>query len=534
MRRFARSLAMFAAVLPPLVLNQYVQAKPDKSIRLTPIGAYRTFRYDEGASEISAYDPLTRLAFITFAEQPRVEGIDLSDPANPTLALIIDLTPWGGAGAHSTSVAVRDGVLAVAVPQGVEDTAPGKVVFFDTSGNFLSAVTVGALPDMVTFTSNGRFVLAADEGQPRDDYSFDPEGSIGIIDMSRGAAALTDADVTIADFKAFNNTPIDPRIRIYGPGSTVAQDLEPEYVAVAHDSQTAWATLQENNALAVIDLKQKRVTRLIALGYKDHSLPGNGLDGGRDDGGIKIGNWPVLGMYEPDGLATLHAGNREFLITANEGDVREYSGLNAAGSEAVQIEDVALDATAFPSAATIQSRPLGIGRLKVSNVGADTDGDGDYDKLYAFGARSFSVWNEDGSRLFDSGDAFEQITAAAYPGNFNASNTSNTRDDRSDDKGPEPEGVTVAKLFGRDYVFVVLERMGGVMVYDMSNPAAPEFVQYINTRNFGAATNTVGAGDLGPEAAYVLNEETSPTGTPLLIVSNEVSGTLRVFGISKN
>jgi DNA-binding beta-propeller fold protein YncE len=534
MQTLVRSIALTAALLPAIVSHS-VSAKADKGITLVPLGRYSTFLHDQGAVEISAYDPQTRRAFITFAEQPRIEGIDLSNPGNPTLALTIDLSLWGGLDAHATSVVVRDGVLAVAVPQGEADTAPGRVVFFDVHGTFLSAVTVGALPDMLTFTPNGRYVLTADEGQPLPDYSFDPEGSVSIIDMSAGAASLTDADVTTAGFTAFNGTPIDPRIRIYGPGATVAEDLEPEYIAVSHDSQTAWVTLQENNALAILDLKQKKVTKLVALGFKDHSVAGQGLDGGRDDGGNKILTWPVRGMYQPDTIATLHRGNRTYLVTANEGDVREYPGLNAAGVETVEIEDIVLDSTAFPPAVAgiVQSRPLGIGRLKVTSFDGDTDDDGDYDELYTFGGRSFSVWTGDGELVYDSGDDLERRTAAAHSANFNASNTNNTRDDRSDDKGPEPEGVTVAKLFGRDYLFVMLERIGGVMVYDLTNPSAPQFEQYINTRDFSAAPSTAAAGDLGAEGARVIGEHASPTGTPLLIVSNEVSGTLRVFEIRK-
>ncbi len=106
-------------------------------------------------------------------------------------------------------------------------------------------------------------------------------------------------------------------------------------------------------------------------------------------------------------------------------------------------------------------------------------------------------------------------------------------DDRSDDKGPEPEGVTVASLFGRTYLFVMLERIGGVVVYDIENPAKPELVQYINTRDFSADTETAAAGDLGPEAARVVPAELSPNGKALLLVSNEASGSFRVFEIAQ-
>jgi hypothetical protein len=524
------SLALLAVVIGS---NQPAGSAPrPRAIELSPLGAYRSGLFDEGAVEIAAYDPRSRRAYLTFAARPKVDVVDLSDPLNPVLAATIDLTPWG-ADAHATSVSVHKGVLAVAVPQGEDDTAPGRALFFDAFGALLSDVAVGALPDMITFTPNGRMVLTANEGQPNNDYTFDPEGSVSAIDVRRGAVALSNADVTTIGFSAFNGTTLDPSIRIFGPGATVAQDLEPEYITVSGDSRIAWVTLQENNAIAVIDLKEKRVKILAGLGFKDHSQTGRGLDGGRDDGANRIATWPVRGMYQPDAIANFKHKNLTFLVTANEGDVREYDGLNDAGEESVEIEDIALDPVAFPNAATLKSRPNGIGRLKVTRFDGDTDGDGDHDVLYSFGARSFSIWSEDGRLVFDSGDALEQITAAAYPANFNASNANNTRDDRSDDKGPEPEGVTVARLFGRPYLFVMLERIGGVVVYDLTDPGAPRFVQYINTRDFSASPNTAAAGDLGPEAARVIDAEASPTGTPLLLVSNEVSGSLRLFEIRR-
>jgi hypothetical protein len=362
----------------------------------------------------------------------------------------------------------------------------------------------------------------------------DPEGSISIIDFSTGIAGVTQASVRTADSTRFNNTTLDPSIRIFGPGASVAKDLEPEYIAVSNDSQTAWVTLQENNALAVVDIRAGVVTALLGLGFKDHSKTGNGLDGSRDDRAIGIQAWPLWGMYLPDAIATLHYRGQTLLVTANEGDVREYDGLNAPfggnTTEAVEIEDIPLDSTAFPTAVAslLKNRAQGVGRLKVSAFIGDIDRDGDFDRLFPFGARSFSVWTADGRLLFDSGDQFEQITATAIEDNFNASSTNNTLDDRSDDKGPEPEGIMVHKLFGRDYVFVALERIGGVMVYELSDPAKPTFVQYINMRTFSGSAAT---GDLGPEGLVVITEEDSPTGRPLLMVTNEVSGSLRLYEI---
>jgi hypothetical protein len=544
----------------------------DKRIVLSDLGSYDTPLFDEGAVEIVAYDAHSKRAFLTFAEQPRIEVIDLSNPASPFLTHIIDLTPWG-ATAHATSVAVRDRVLAAAVPQGAEDTGPGKVLFFNVYGSLLNEVTVGALPDMVTFSPNGRFVLTANEGQPLSDYSFDPEGSVSIIDLACGVENLTQADVTTAGFAAFNAPAhIDPRIRIFGPGASVAQDLEPEYIAIADDSKTAWVTLQENNALGIIDLKKKKVTSLVALGYKHHLAFGHGLDASIDSA-VSIKRWPVLGMYMPDAIAAFEKHGETFLVTANEGDVREYDGLNApkdddTNEEAIRIEDVTLDPRLLDAFPTLQDAATGIGRLNVTSFHGDTNHDGLVDRLFAFGARSFSVWTDRGRLVWDSGDDLEQITAKAFPANFNASNTSNAIDNRSDDKGPEPEGIAVANLWGRDYVFVALERIGGVVVYDIENPRWPRFVQYINVRDFTQAPSSALSKDQGAEGLVVVQPRqkagrgfgrgVGPWFGPgpgfgtgfgwghgpgrggddededaLLLVANEVSGTLRVFRIAR-
>lgn len=509
----------------PLLVTAVAGEPPPKGIELTPLGVYRTHLFDQGGAEIAAYDAATTRVFVVNLADVRIDVLDISNPANPFLTLTL---PVGAYGSQANSVAVHDGVIAVAV-EGAVKTDPGKVVFFNAFGVALAVVDVGALPDMLTFSPNGRFVLVANEGEPNQAYTIDPEGSISIIDLSGGVDHVTNAQVTTAGFGAFNGATLDPGIRVYGPGATVAQDLEPEYIAISHDSRTAWVTLQENNALAMMDLVTKRVTDLIGLGVKNHQVAGHGLDASDQDGVNSIHRWPVSGLYQPDAIAAFEHRGESFLVTANEGDVREYDALPG-GTEARRVSALTLDPIAFPSAAALQASPA-LGRLNVTLFDGDTDGDGDYDRLFAFGARSFSVWNAAGRLVFDSGDALEQLTARRHPAGFNASNTNNIRDSRSDDKGPEPEGLTVARVFGRLYLFVVLERIGGIAVYEIVNPAAPTFVQYINVRDFSAAPSSVDAGDLGPEGVIVIPAEQSPAGIPLLVVANEVSGTTRIYGI---
>jgi hypothetical protein len=511
-----------AAAAVALLPTNAVWAKP--AIELHAIGSVRTDVAGVGAAEIVAHDPTTHRLFVVNFPTFRIDVINAADPSNPEIIGAIDVTPYGGS---ANSVAVRDGIVAVAV-EAVVKTDPGSVVFFDaTSLNFINSVTVGALPDMITFTPNGRFVLTADEGEPSIDYSVDPEGSVSIIDVGDGVANVTQANVHTAGFTPFNNAALDPTIRIFGPGASVAQDIEPEFIAVSFDSKTAWVTLQENNAIAIIDIPTATVKQLVGLGTKDHNLPGNGLDASDRDSKINIRPWPVRGFYLPDGIASFKIGSQQYLILANEGDAREYDGF----VEESRVGNVALDPIAFPNAAELKAS-ANLGRLKLTTAQGDIDHDGDFDIIYTFGARSFSIRTVTGALVWDSGDKLEKITADAFPAFFNASHDSNAFDNRSDDKGPEPESVTIGKVSGRTYAFVALERIGGIVVFDVSNPTAPTFVQYVNNRDFTKSVTSPEAGDLGPEGIIFISEEESPNGKPLVVIANEVSGTTTIFEIN--
>ena len=887
------------------------------TLKLTQIGRYTTGVFDESAAEIPAYDPDTQRLFVVNANSAAVDVLDLSNPSEPTLIKAIDVSEFGEV---ANSVAVQNGIVAVAVEAAIAQNS-GRVVFLNTDGDLLSQVTVGALPDMLTFTPDGTKVLVANEGEPSDDYTDDPEGSVSIIDLSNGVENLSNADVTTASFAAFNEQKaelIEQGVRIFGPDVgtaapndtvSVAQDLEPEYIAVTPDSTTAYVALQENNALAKVDISASQVTEILPLGFKDHNAepsletfffeeselpvlgtteargdillggfsglyfegvapngklqfithpdrgpdagsdeqgnrifllpelqpqlvrfeldpqdgleisdrifltqadgtpltglpnlpeldpdtpideagnllefaplgadlegvvrvpdgtywladeyrpslyhftedgtlieryvpkglppevgtpafhevysqrqpnrgfeaiayqdgkvygfiqspidnpasaetatvrilefdpetntvgeylyiqdnvgggsdkigdavaldegefllierdsntgedslkniyrinlknatnvtdlpPGtlaagetlesltpeqlaqkgiqpvtkelyadladlgytftdkpeglalvdpttvavlndndfgetdvpiglglvslnNALDASDEDGAIAIRNASVLGMYQPDGIAAYEANDGEtYIVTANEGDAREYIVEDDQGNETetfveeARVEDLSLDPEAFPDANLQQ--PENLGRLTVTTTLGDADDDGEYEQLYAFGGRSFSIFDTEGNLVFDSGSDFERITAEQVPDFFNSDNDENTFDTRSDNKGPEPEGVVLGEVNGRNYAFVGLERVGGVMVYDISDPAESEFVQYINTRDF-TGDPEAGTGDLGPEGLSFISAEDSPNGNPLLAVAYEVSGSTAIFEIT--
>ncbi|RSK50194.1 choice-of-anchor I family protein [Hymenobacter rigui] len=510
--------------------NESAAPAQERNLTLNRLSSYQNGAAGTNSAEIVAHDPTTQRLYVANSVGGKLDILSLPASGVPVAVASIDIRPYG----NINSVAVRNGVVACAI----ENTDPqqnGAVVLFDQNGTFLKQVTVGAMPDMVTFSPDGRLLLTANEGEPKSDYSLDPEGSVSVIDYSGGVAGLTQASVTTVGFTGYNGQAAALRqqgIRIYGgtaaAPSTVAQDLEPEYVAVSADSRTAYITLQENNAIATLDLTTRQFTALRPVGYQDHALAGFALDASDQTPDVLLANWPIKGMRQPDALATFEVAGQRYLLTANEGDAREYSAL----TEAVRLGDAAypLDATRFPQAALLKNAQA-LGRLNVTNKLGDIDGDGDFDEIYAFGGRSFSIFNATtGALVHDSGDLLERLTStdAAYGAIFNASNTTGTpaRKNRSDDKGPEPEGVTTGLIRDTLYAFVSLERIGGVAVFNLNNPAQPRLVQYVNNRSL-----TAGTGDQGPEGIVFILGSNSPTGQPLLLLANEVSSTVSVYDI---
>ena len=944
---------------------------------LTPVGTYRTGVFDGGAAEIAAYDQGTFRLFFTNAASNQLEVLDISDPTVPTFIQAIDLSVYGGG---VNSVDVYDGLVAVAV-ENQEKTSAGMVVFLDADGMLQGTVEVGSLPDMLTFTPDGTKVLVANEGEPDDDYGVDPDGSISVIDLANGVGSAT---VTTIDFSGYNNKRahlLNKGLRIFGPGASVAQDIEPEYISVSKDGRYAYIALQENNGLAVVDLETLSLLDIFPLGYKDHlrgrptldayvlnelaeewpvlgapvydggqpevllggfsglyydegastseslvfytvpdrgpndpavskdaidqeGLPENlrpfklpnyearmvrftlnvnngtvtldeqillkrqdfnpidsvildtvpitgkgnviafdevpvtytdlstayrnsdytlgeeayhevsydpyggdfegivkdkegffwlcdenrpslykfdangllqhryvpdgtsdlgiipldigfygeetlprvyrkrrtnrgfeaiaydslnhiiyafiqspmdvpdnsvrnqsdvirilgidasngnpveeyvyllernrepgfalsrtdkigdavyigngkflvlerdsstpddgdsghkyifemdlkgatniielpvasnslsdgpddltleqltaemldsmsiqpvykqkilnlpsigylpsdkvegisllpngqiavlndndfglagsgitdnsvlgiigfggdaGLDASDRDNGVNINPYPILGMYQPDAITSFEYNGQDYILTANEGDAREYEGATNSYVEEDRIADFDLDPEAFPNAIELQNVNQ-LGRLKATTSQGDIDSDGLYDRLFTFGARSFSIWDAFGNLVYDSGDEFEQRIAAEIAKDFNSNNDENgSFDSRSDDKGPEPEAIAVIGGQDQRIALIGLERIGGIMVYDITDPKAPLFLDYVNNRNFDVAAMSENAGDLGIEDIKFVSGEDSPTGNALVVTANEVSGTITIF-----
>jgi len=494
-----------------------------KQIELNYLGFFDPSGNNNSSTEIVVHDPTTQRLFTISSLTDVFDIIDFSNPTSPSVIKTVNMLPYGGI----TSVAVKNGIIAVASPNGTNAQQNGSVVFFDIDGNFLKQVTVGVLPDMITFTPDGTKVMTANEGEPNDAYTVDPEGSISIIDITGGISNLLQSNVTTLSFAGFNGQEAAlaaSGVRKVKSTSSFAQDLEPEYIAISADSQKAWVSCQENNAVIEVNLATKTLGNIWGLGQKDMSLPGNGFDASDNNGEILIANWPVKAYYNPDAMAYLKVGNTNYIVTANEGDEKDLGGFSERTT--VGANGYALDSTIFPNASVLKATH-NLGRFRVTSVNGNTDGDNEYEEIHALGARSFSIFNADTKAIvYDSGDQFERHVAAYHPLIFNADNEANGAKNRSRAKGPEPEGVTLGDIKGNTFAFITLERTGGVMVYNVTDPNNVTFTDYKHSR-----MTTAYGGDNGPEGITYIASENSATGKGYVIVANEISGTLSMYEV---
>ena len=546
----------------------------DASLGITLDVVARAYLGNQTAAEIVQYHADTQTIYATngdintiaviAAGSDNIPTSAMDDPIGTTNLTVTDITlpeeVDGVTLGSLTSIAISGDLMAVAVPADTK-TDNGYVLFYNgldsSSPVFLDQVEVGALPDMVTFTPDGGKVLVANEGEPSSDYTVDPEGSISVINiLASGEPEESASTIRFTDFNDEQETLLSQGMMFPNPSgrtingveiaTTVAQDLEPEYITATND--IAYVSLQENNGIAVVDLEDLSV-EIVGLGVKSWS--GLNIDI-QEDGSVSFGQYEGLyGVYQPDTIANYTWKDATFVVTANEGDAREYffdaddedACLTAGGLEfdeddgclayldEVKVED--LTAEANSELATLQANGEA-DDLRVTIGMGDADGDGEYDAAYAYGARSFTIWDQNGLVVFDSGDDFERITASVHGELFNNGDDENEGDSRSENKGPEPEALTVGVVGDRTYAFIGTERMGGIFVYDVTNPYDVEFSEYIINRDLTEGLDADdGIGDLAPESLVFVSADDSATGVPLLLVGNEVSGTVTVWQITE-
>lgn len=499
----------------------------------------------EGTAEIIAHHAASQSVFITVdtdAQPASFQRISLGNlptsgltaptvtsnlASGATTSVAADVNDANFIAGGVQSIAISGDLLAIAV-QARPKTDDGAVAFYrlDAQGNatYLKKVMVGSLPDGIAFTPDGRKLVVANEAELSNDFAadgIDPNGSISLIPIQGDVPADVAQTLDFSDFNTGGTraAELPAGVRISRPGATVAQDIEPEYVSISDDSHLAYVTLQENNAVAVVNLETGTITRVLALGEKDHSLATNALaPSDRVDPPFALKSYDKLfGYYMPDGIETFSVGNTPYFITANEGDDRNDF---LPEEETSRVKDLSLDPVAFPDAAALQT-DAELGRLTVFNNAGDIDNDGDFDRLYALGGRSFSIYNATtGEQVYDSGSDFEQTVYSEYD---TALLTHSQVRGRLDNKGPEPENVVVGEVNDRLYAFIGLERASAVAMYEISDPAAPRLVSLL--RN----TNDLNDGDVSPEGLKFIPASRSPSGNALLLVGYEVSGTLAVY-----
>lgn len=477
-------------------------------------------------AEIPAFDPISDRAFASSGIG--IQVVNLADPAAPVFINTITPSTLGVPAIVSddiSSVAVRKGsgsnpsVLAAAIINNPK-TSAGHVVFLNAStGALMGHATVGVVPDHIAWTPDGSKLLVCNEGE-----LSTPEVTIeaAVPDAAQGSVSIIPVDaaglpgtVQTADFTAFDSQTAALKtagVRIFDDG-VPSTDFEPEYLAISPDGSKAMVTLQEANAVAVLDIASATFTSVAPLGKKNFSTLRADFSDADGMKNPRTGQ-SVFGLYMPDAIAAYTSGGQTYYVTANEGDDRndfiapnETTTVNNAGYD--------LDNTVFPNEADVKLN-ANLGKLTVSNVPGlrgDTDNDGDIDEILMYGARSFSILDASGGIVFDSGDMIEMIVASLHNSLFD--------DSRSDNKGPEPEGVAVATLGARTFAFVGLERSHLTLVFDVTNPLAPTYV-----------TSLVRSGDLNPEGIVVVSEIDSPSGRPLVLVTNESSNTLSVFELT--
>ena len=565
-----------------------------KSLNVEVVGRFATGVYGKSAAEIVQFHKKSNSAFAINGDANQIEVISLTNLSSTAVSQPVSdesLTATAftfpnnvnvktNTGADKNialggvnSIAIHDDLLAIAIAADTKQDN-GAVLFYTLNalgeGTFISAVEVGALPDMVTFTHDGKKALVANEGEPNSDYSNDPEGSVSVITIDNVTPAEVASNINLTTDIVFSDDNLSAEdydsdekrmvllkaagVKFAGPtGNTVAKDLEPEYITVAANNDFAYVSLQENNAIGIINLEDLTI-EVKALGYKDWGK--YQLDYSNKDEMPSFKNVNGLyGLYQPDTLASYSWNGSTFIVSANEGDARDYDGY----SEEVRIKDI-IDpdelnktlSTELQSQYDASGGKDYLGRLKVTTALGDANNDNEFEKLFTYGARSFSIWDKNANLVYDSGDDFGKISAAVLGENFNAAHTENKGDNRSDDKGGEPEAIDVGEIAGRTYAFIAQERAGDLFVYDITNPFNTTFVTHYNNRNFDIdyeldddldnpcdvnegmdCTEVNLAGDLGPESIKFIAADDSPTETPLIIIGNEVSGTVTVYQITE-
>ena len=503
----------------------------------------QTGRYDSGITnadggviEIVDYNNQTGWAYAVNGQSGKLvaialkdieskDKVDLLDGNDIDIKSIVEKADSSFVYGDMTSVSVsHDGKYLALAIQAANYKDNGRVALFecheDGTIGLLKIIEVGVQPDMVVYTNDDTQILTANEGEPRNGYtSTDPKGTVSIINTKTFEA-------NHVGFEAFDSQEARQKLVDQGivikKGTKPSEDFEPEYIAVSDTK--AYITLQENNAIAIIDLKTQKIESVMSVGYEDYSKVSVDID--KKDGKYAPQTYNSLrGIRMPDALSVYTVDGVDYIVTANEGDSRKWG-------DYTNEKEVNFGKGKTSPTEKITSENSGLTGKVVFFDSSDYDGL-DNDKDYLFGGRSSTIFKVEGNTMkevFTTGNDFEAVTAKYIPDHFNCSNNDITIDNRSGKKGPESESVTIGKIGEKTFAFVGLERVGGVVVYDITTPEKATYVNYINSRDF---TSDI-AGDDSPEGMKFISSEQSKTGEPQLLVAYEVSGTLGAYDLTLN
>lgn len=517
------TVTCMSLVVPAFAAETYQKNDSDRGF-VRELSSYSVGRTnaDGGVAEIVSYNKDDKVFYLVSGVTQSIDLVKINSDGSTECKKRIEigeiLEDKNINAGDMTSVSYSDekNLLAVAV-QDEDYKNNGHIVILDKDGNYKESFECGVQPDMVTFTKDGKYIISADEGEPREGYDngvVDPKGSVTIIDVENKSTKKVEFNIDID--KALKDGILLKK------DSNPAEDLEPEYIAISDDSKTAFVSLQENNAIASIDIESGKINYVKGLGFIDHSVEGNEIDAVRGKGKnakIDIKNDNFLGTPMPDGIAFLSKNGRDFILTANEGDAREWKNYKNTNSKKFDKKN-ADKKTEY---------------LDPEKTDGLVEG-----RIHLLGGRSFSIYDaSDLTRVYNSGSDFEKITARIFPDFFNTSNDEDKGPDkldaRSNKKGPEAENIAVLNIKDKTYAIIGLERISGIMIYDITDPSNPVYKDYFNNRIFIKSVNDkeeVGLekrGNIGPEGLCAIEAKDSPTGKPLALVANEVSGTVQVI-----
>ena len=491
----------------------------DCSLQMELVGRHNSgaMNADGGSLEIVTYNPTNGYAYAVSGVKGKLvavnlnvktDGIDVAELSGTEYDIKALISGFSYGDITSVAVSPNGKMLAAAI-QSENYAAAGAVALFSCENNgslkFIATAQTGVQPDMVTFADNNT-LLTADEGEPRNGVNgVDPKGSVTVAKIE-GEGLLTSKQIYFDEYDAKRSDLIGYGVLIQ-KGKNPSVDFEPEYIAVS--GNTAYISLQEANSIAVLNITDEKFTGIYSLGLQDYGKTKADI---QKNDKIDIKNYEnVFGIKMPDGITVADIKGKTFLLTANEGDSRaDWQGMDN------EYENV----TSPTGNVTLDKKVVWFNAAMWDGL--------DENKAYLFGGRSFSIYevtNSGLSLVYDSGSDFEEITSKVLPDFFNASNDKISIDNRSGKKGPEPESVTVGKVGEKIYAFVALERIGGIMVYDITIPENSKFVNYINSREFDSAIQ----GDVSPEGLFFMPDTDSKTGKALLLAACEVSGTLAVY-----